>query len=83
MVAFSICTFMSLIPLSFFQYCMNVFGKTAWNSIKAMLCSQHQMQSAAALGASSWFRCATLLSAAMLSRGLLGEQQTDALSTCF
>lgn len=71
-VAFSVCTFISLIPLFFFQYCINVFGKTAWNSIKAMLCPPHQIQSAAALGASSWFRCATLLSAAVLGRGFLG-----------
>lgn len=71
-VAFSACTFISLIPLLFFQYCINVFRKTARNSIITMLCSQDQIQSAAALGASSWFRSATLPSAAMLDWGLLG-----------
>lgn len=60
---------LSLILSLFFQYCINIFWKTAWNSIKAMPC-QHQTWSAAALGASSCFGCAnTLLTAVTRGRG--------------
>jgi len=37
-----------------------------------MVCSQHQTQSTAALGARSCLRCATLLTAVSLGRGLGG-----------
>lgn len=37
-----------------------------------MVYPQHQTQSAAALGASACFRCATLLTAVVLGRGLFG-----------
>lgn len=43
-VAFSVCTFISLILFFFFQYCINIFGKTAWNSIKAMLNTRYNQQ---------------------------------------
>lgn len=82
-VAFSVCTLISLIPLFFFQYCINAFGETAWNSIKAMLCSNtrynqllHWEQVHGSDVSPSW----ELL---CWAKGFWGEEQADALSTCF
>lgn len=75
---------MSLILSLFFQYCINIFWKTAWNSIKAMPC-QHQTWSAAALGASSCFGCANTPDCSNTGqrRAFCGEEQLNAFSTYF